>query len=146
MKMFADDTKLWCKISSESDSHLLQQDLDTLANWSQDWLLKFNPDKCKIMHVGHDFKTRYYIKDNQDPVELQIIQKERDIGVHSINNLKPSTHCLRSAAKARRIIGMVCRNFKKLYNNNFLLIYKTHIRPHLEYCVQAWSPHLSKDI
>ena len=40
---------------------------------------------------------------------------------------------------------MVRRNFKKL-NNDFLLIYKTYIRPHLEYYVQAWSPHLSKDI
>jgi len=146
MKMFADDMKLWCKISSESDSHLLQQDLDTLTNWSRDWLLKFNPDICKVMHVRHDFKTRYFIKDNQDSVELQTVQEERDLGVHFTNDLKPSTHCLRSAAKARRIIGMVRRNFKKLDNNDFLLIYKTDIRPHLEYCVQARSPHLSKDI
>ena len=30
--------------------------------------------------------------------------------------------------------------------HDFLLIYKTYIRPHLEYCVQAWSPHLVKDV
>jgi len=41
---------------------------------------------------------------------------------------------------------MVRRNFKRLDKNDFLVIYKTYIRPHLEYCIQAWSPHLTKDI
>ena len=30
MKMFADDTKLWCRIETESDSESLQKDLDSL--------------------------------------------------------------------------------------------------------------------
>jgi len=41
---------------------------------------------------------------------------------------------------------MVKRNFKRLDAEDFLLIYKTYVRPHMEYCVQAWSPHLVKDI
>ena len=27
-----------------------------------------------------------------------------------------------------------------------MLIYKTYIRPHLEYCIQVRSPHLAKNI
>jgi len=41
---------------------------------------------------------------------------------------------------------MVRRNFKRLDVNDFNLIYKTHIRPHLEYSIQARSPYLVKDI
>jgi len=43
-------------------------------------------------------------------------------------------------------MGMVRRNFRRLDKEDFLLIYKTYIRPHMEYCVQAWSPYLKKDI
>ena len=41
---------------------------------------------------------------------------------------------------------MVRRNFRHLDIDDFQIIYKTYIRPHLEYCIQAWSPHLVKDI
>jgi len=43
-------------------------------------------------------------------------------------------------------MGMMRRNFRRLDKEDFLLIYKTYIRPHMEYCVQAWSPYLKKDI
>ena len=41
---------------------------------------------------------------------------------------------------------MTKRNVRRLDKQDFLINYKTYIRPHLEYCVQAWSPHLTKDV
>jgi len=41
---------------------------------------------------------------------------------------------------------MVRRNFRHLDLDDFRLIYRTYIRPHIEYCIQAWSPHLVKDV
>jgi len=41
---------------------------------------------------------------------------------------------------------MVRRTFRNLDVSDFRLIYKTYIRPHLEFCIQAWSPHFVKDI
>ena len=40
MKMFADNTKVWCGIKSEVDSITLQEDLDGLHLWSKTWQLK----------------------------------------------------------------------------------------------------------
>ena len=63
MILFADDTKLYRKIESEEDSHILQRDIDNLYLWSKDWLMEFNKDKCKTIHYGHGNQCiRYNIK------------------------------------------------------------------------------------
>ena len=41
---------------------------------------------------------------------------------------------------------MIRRNFCLLDKNNVLRLYKLLVRPHLEYAVQACSPHMVKDI
>jgi len=126
MKIFADVTKLWCRIGTESDSESLQKDLDSLANWSQKWMLEFNSSKFKVMHVGHKLNTKYFMNDKDGNMELSAVQEEKDLGVFFTSDLKASTctQCTKSAAKTRRIIGMVRRNFKRLDKNDFLVIYK----------------------
>ena len=44
--LFADDTKIFREIKTEED------DLDKLQQWSDIWLLKFHPNKCKIMSIS----------------------------------------------------------------------------------------------
>ena len=39
------------------DKEALQSDLDNLVEWSRKWLLAFNIEKCKVMHIGHDLLT-----------------------------------------------------------------------------------------
>ena len=60
IKMFAYDTKLYHRISSHSDSKILQSNVDMLCRWSGQWLLKFNEQKCKVMHCeSSNPKTKY---------------------------------------------------------------------------------------
>jgi len=98
------------------------------------------------MHVGHDVDTRYFIANGYDRQELESVIEEKGLGVYFSSDLKVSTQCLKSAEKARKIIGLVRRQFRRMDKHDFLLIHKTYIRPHLEYCFQAWSPHLVKDV
>ena len=132
---FADDTKLWCRIETVSDSESLQIDLDSLANWSQKWMLEFNASKCKVMHVVHKLNTKYFMNDKDGNMELSAAPEEKDLGVYFTSDLKPCTQCIKCAAKARSIIGMLRHNFKRLDKNYFLVVYKTYIRLHLEYCI-----------
>jgi len=53
---------------------------------------------------------------------------------------------MQAARKAQAVLGMVKRHFTQLDKDDFMVIYKAYIRPHLEYCMQAWSPHFIKDI
>ena len=63
MIQFADDTKLWKVIRNEEDRKELQKDLDKLDDWSYNWLLKFNPKKSKVLHLGSkNMKYQYVMK------------------------------------------------------------------------------------
>ena len=66
MHMFADDTKLCRVIWSKMDIDLLQEDLNSLARWCAKYLLTFNPQKYKVMHVGHKMDSAYHMPDTQD--------------------------------------------------------------------------------
>ena len=56
--MFADDTKISRKISVENDSVLLQQDLDSLMNWSKQCHLDFNVDKLNMNWMGIKYRKQ----------------------------------------------------------------------------------------
>jgi len=96
--MFADNTKVWVYIRTTEDSQSLQKDLDSLTTLSNEWLLHFNPDKCKIMHTGYKFDTKYYMSDNTSKVELQSTSVEKDLGVFTTDSLKASLQCQKSAS------------------------------------------------
>ncbi|BHF75638.1 hypothetical protein SprV_0501873400 [Sparganum proliferum] len=50
--MFADDIKIWSTIRSDVDEARLQTNVDHLEQWSKDWLLPFNVNKCNFLRVG----------------------------------------------------------------------------------------------
>ena len=76
---------------------------------------------------------------------LDTTVEERDLGILVTRDLKSHEQCTQGARKAQSVLGMVRRHFKELDKEDFTVIYNSYIRPHLEYCVQAWSPHLVKD-
>ena len=148
MRISADDTKLWCKIGQVSDSIPLQNDLRQVEHWTEKWQLALNPDKCTVMHIGHRHTTGYVLQHNGNgkPRVLDETNEEKDLGVCVSTDLKPSTQCTKSANRAMSVLRMVKRNFPRIDKDDFAILYKTYIRPHMEYCIQAWSPHLVKDI
>ena len=60
------------------------------------------------------------------------------------SDLKPSLHCCKAAASAMKVLSMI-RSFVNI-SKKLIFLYKTYVRPHLEYCVPIWSPYHVKDI
>ena len=54
--------------------------------------------------------------------------------------------CNKAVGSANKRLGMIKRNFKFKSRIVMLPLYKSKVRPHLDYFVQAWRPHYRKDI
>jgi hypothetical protein len=103
----------------------------------------FNIDKCKVMHFGASNLGCTYSMNSQN---LCVVTEEKDLGVIVQNNLKVTSQCAKVVKTANRILGMIKRTFTCRKADIVLNLYKTLVRPHLEYCIQAWRPYLRKDI
>ena len=80
----------------------------------------------------------------QVPVEQ--VESEKDLGVTFESTLRFDHHILNCVNKANRMLGLIKRTFTYMDKVMFLPLFKTLIRPHLEYATVVWSPFLKKDI
>ena len=58
---FADDIKVFRKVTNDTDKQSLQDDLDTLIKGSEKWHILLNFGKCKCIHIGHGNMDEKYI-------------------------------------------------------------------------------------
>jgi len=69
--IFADDTKVFTEIRNEEDVTKLQENLTALQEWSQMWQLRFNPDKCHVLHLGSNSQKYNMNKSTDEQTRLQ---------------------------------------------------------------------------
>ena len=140
---FADDTKLFRKVNTDGNKQHLQNDLDRLVKWSEKWQMLFNFWKCKCLHTGHrNLNVNYKMGDTV----LGTTVKEKDLGVTISADMKVSEQCGIAASKGNQILGLIRRNITYKEKKLIIPLYKAIVRPHLEYCIQAWRPYRKKDI
>ena len=60
VRLLADDGVLYRNIESPMDCQILQDDLNSLAQWESDWQMKFNVAKCNSMRVTRHPLTSTY--------------------------------------------------------------------------------------
>lgn len=143
MKIFADDTKIYSTVRSDEDCIKLQEDLNNLLDWSNTWDLKFNSGKCKSMHIGRNNENHKY---HMSDTEILQVDSECDLGIIFQKDLKFTEQVRKCVNKANSMLGIIKRTFSYIDKDMFLLLYKTLVRPHMEYGTAVWSPYLQKDI
>ena len=80
------------------------------------------------------------------PVKIAEVDSEKDLGVIFDSNMKFGEHINSNVTKANQILGLIFRTFTYMDKEMFPNLFKSLIRPHLEYATVVWSPVYKKDM
>ena len=146
--LFADDAKLFKYVKVESDCEKLQSNLYGLQEWSDKWLLRLNSKKCKVISFGRQINIKhvYKLKDKDQMHDLERVETITDLGVNLDTKLSFSDHIQAKINKAYSMIGLIKRNFSSLSVSSFVMLYKSMVRSHLDYCNSVWAPYKKCDV
>ena len=145
VRLFADDTIAYLVIETPEDASLLQEDLNTLAKWEDQWRMKFHPSKCTKMTVTskrNPTKTEYSLHGHV----LASVLSAKYLGVTITDDLKWDTHIQNICDKANRTIGFLRRNLNIGAVSIKQQAYFTLVRPLIEYASTVWDPYTQANI
>ena len=140
IKLFADDTLLYGLVHNSDDAISLQSDLDKLVEWAKLWQMAFNPSKCYVLHVCRTkcpFIHPYTVLGHT----LQAVDHYPYLGVSLSENLSWKPHILNITNKANSTLGFVKRNLHHCPQKVKDQVYKSLVRPRLEYGCTVWDPY-----
>ena len=132
-------------LTSEDDAEHPQEDLDTLAQWGEDWFMQFHPAKCTVLtatNKRNPIVTEYTIRGQL----LAAVIPAKYLGVTIIYKANWRQHIDSITDKANRTLSFLRRNLKISSISIKEQAYKTLVRPLVEYASTVWDPHHQTDI
>lgn len=137
---YADDLKIFHRISCSSDSDKIQNDLNTLNRWCTRNAMRLNIDKCHVITFTRNKSilcNNYYISD----APLSRVNHIRDLGIVFDGRYVFQIHFNEMIKKANKMLGFICRIMQPFRNPKpMLLVYNSVVRSILEFGTVIWNP------
>ena len=96
-----------------------------------------------MLSIGKDKRPAYpyHLETDGKHHPLKHVEQLKDLGIIMSTNLDFDKHISEKVNKANSMMGLIRRTFNFIDEENFMLLYKAFVRPHLEYGNAVWSPH-----
>ena len=140
VKIFADDTKKYSP--SNCQAQHIQNDIESLKDRSKTWQLPSNSDKCSVLHLdSSNQRNGHYMVDDLTQIHTMIksVESIRDLGIIADKKFKFDKHIVEIAKKASGVLTSIQRTMKFVNKETFNALYKSLVRPILEYCAPVWN-------
>ena len=148
--LFADDAICSRVVRNSDDCTALQQDLNSVSIWSQDWGLSFNKNKREVLRISRKRNSilesptvnPYTTNDHQ----LAVVPPSKDLGVLVNNKLTWDLQISSVVAKANKTLGFLRRHFGGTLTGpaHRRSMYLSLVRSHLSYASEIWAPQSCK--
>lgn len=140
-RLYADDNSIqYADKNLQNIENVLNHDLKILEKWSDDWLLKFNPNKTKAVFFNKSKRNEIPELFFQD-CQLDIVSSHKHLGLTLSDDLKWSVYI-------NDIVNIVCKKLGLLKKLKFTLgrdklskLYITFVRPmyiRICFCCMGW--------
>ena len=127
------------------DCYTLQEDLNTLNNWSQTWKMTFNTSKCEFLRITKKLTPilmQYYIQN-----DVIKVKHTKYLGVNTDHHLSWNEHINYISSKAKNNVKCFLQhNLSQCPIHIKSICYQTLLYPILQYACTVWAPHTQKNI
>ena len=79
-------------------------------------------------------------------IKLKKSEEDKDLGITIDSRLTFEQHIISKVNKANSLLGLISRTFEYKNPKTMVTLYKSIVRPHLEFANQIWAPYLVKHV
>ena len=152
---FADDTRVSMGISDSADVKHLQEDLNQVIQWTSKNNMKLH--EKKFQYVNHNcgdsklleelpFTSELHEYITPNGTILSPIDSVRDLGIKVTQSLSWSPHIRNIVDGANKMAAWILSVFSTRDREVMMILYKSLVRPRVEYSCPLWDPKKIGDI
>jgi hypothetical protein len=140
IRLFADDTTLFITVDTpEHSAQILNNDLDSLKNWANQWLITFSPPKTTSMVCTWKRPKPEHPPLTFNNCQIDDVTHHKHLGVTLRSDLGWNNHLNDIVAKSSKRLDILCHLKYTLDRTTLEKLYFAYIRSILEYANILWD-------